>query len=132
MAIIRYIAALDPGGATGTPALYAAASNISGSASYYQEQTNVSGAAGAVVTFQVTTCNTSSNAYGQILVNGSQVFLNNTFTVTLDGSGNGSFISRCQGDPTETGTAVQAVFSIIGVSIGQTGTPSTHQISKVF
>lgn len=132
MAIIRYIWGLDPGGATGTPSLFAAASNITGSASFYQEQTNITGAAGAVVTIQVTNCNTSSNTYGEVLVNGAQVFLNNVFTVTLDGSGNGSFISRCQGDPTQTGTAVRATFTITGVSIGQTGTPSSHQISKAF
>ena len=131
MAIIRYLWALDPGGATGTPSLFAAPTSITGSASYYQEQTNITGAAGAVVTLQVTSL-TSSNTYGEVLINGSQVFLNNVFTVTLDGSGNGSFISRCQGDPTQTNTAVRATFTITGVSIGQTGTPSSHQISKAF
>jgi hypothetical protein len=133
MAIIRYIWGLNPGGATGTPASFTGAvSNIMESASYYQEQTNITGAASAVVTLQVTGYNNISNRYGEVLVNGGQVVLNDVFTVTLDGSGNGSFISRCQGDPTQTGTGMWVVFTITGVSTGQVGTPASHEISKTF
>jgi hypothetical protein len=132
MAIIRYIWALDSGGATGTPARFASPSGGTGSASYYQEQTNLTGAAGAVVTLQVTTYNNRSNTYGEVLVNGAQVFLNDTFSVTLDGSGHGSFTSRVQGDPTQSGTGILAIFSITGVTVGQTGTPASYQISKTF
>src|SRR6185312_6605354 len=132
MAIIRYIWALNPGGATGTPCTFGAPSNMSSSASYSQEQDNITGAAGAVVTIQVTGYNNISNRYGEVLVNGGQVVLNDTFTVTLDGTGNGSFIARCQGDPTQTGTGIWVIFTVTGVSIGQIGNPSTHGTSKTF
>lgn len=129
--IIRYAYALDSGGATGTPCFFAPASGISSSASFYQETENISGAAGAVVTIQVTTY-TNNNTMGELLVNGSLYFLNNTFTVTLDGSGNGSFLARVQGDPGQSGTVVRAIFTITSVTIGQTGSPVIKQISKVF
>jgi len=115
---------MDPGGASGTPSQYISPSGSSGSPSFYQETENVTGAAGAILTFQVT--------LGQVMVNGGIYFLNDTFTVTLDGSGNGSFVARVQGDAGDTGTAVEARFTIISVSIGQIGSPSNIIISKTF
>jgi len=122
---------MDPGGASGTPSQYISPSGSSGSPSFYQETENVTGAAGAILTFQVTLY-INANDMGQVMVNGGIYFLNDTFTVTLDGSGNGSFVARVQGDAGDTGTAVEARFTIISVSIGQIGSPSNIIISKTF
>lgn len=127
----RYYPALDPGGASGVSCVFAASTGASSSATFYQETENLTGAAGAVVTLQVTTY-TNTNTIGQLLVNSIQLFLNSTFTVTLDGSGNGSFLARVQGDAAQNGTVVRGIFSITSVSVGQVGGASTKQISKTF
>jgi uncharacterized membrane-anchored protein YitT (DUF2179 family) len=127
----RYYPALDPGGASGTPCLFTAASSISSSATYYQETENLQGAAGAVVTIQVTTY-TNTNPNGRVLVDSDDVLLNAIFYVTLNGSGLGSFVARVQGQAGATGTIVRAVFTIVGVSSGSIGAPDTKQISKTF
>lgn len=127
----RYYLALDAGGASGVSCVFAASTAISGSATFYQETENLTGAAGAIVTLQVTTYS-NTNTLGQLLVNSVQLFLNSTFTVTLDGSGNGSFLARVQGDAAQAGTIVRGIFNITSVSIGQIGGASTKQISKAF
>ncbi|HXR84330.1 MAG TPA: hypothetical protein VN722_08480 [Hanamia sp.] len=128
--IKRYYEALDPGGTSGTPAKYGTSTSTSGNPSYYQETQNISGAAGAVVVVQTYIVN--SNDAGQVLVNSSQVFNNNTFSFTLDGSGNASYVVRLQGDAGNTGTGILAKFTIVSVTIGQIGNPSSIQISKAF
>lgn len=132
--IARYcLGALDPGGATGTPCVFAATTFVGGSASFEHEVANITGAAGAIVTIQLTLY-TNSNHTGRVLANFSPIFLNNTITVTLDGSGNGNFDSQVDGDPTQTGTIVRAQYTITNVTIGQLGLGAAiqYQISKVF
>jgi phage gp45-like len=127
----RYYAGLDGAGASGTPCYFDASTNVTGNSSFAQETENIVGAAGADVLVQVTLY-TVTNPTGKVLVNASQVFLNNTFTITLDGSGNGSFVARVEGSASATGTIVRAVFQLMNVTIGQLGTPKVKQISKVF
>lgn len=126
-----YYAALDPGGASGTACYFGSPTNISSSAAFYEYTANIIGAAGATVYLQVTNYS-NTNSSGQVKVNGTQVFLNNTFTVTLDGSGDGSFVFRVEGNPTNTGTIVFARIEITAVSIGQIATPSAQQNSRAF
>lgn len=129
--IARYAYMLDPGGSSGVACSFGTPTGSSGSASFQQETENIHGAAGAVVTVQLTTY-TVTNIAGEVLVNGGQVFLNNITTITLDGSGNGSFLARVQGSPTDPGTIVRATFTITSVSIGQLISGTTQTISKVF
>jgi len=128
--IQRYFPFLDAVG-SGTPTYFGSATGSTGSSSFQQETKNITGAAGSVVTLQVTTY-TVNNPSGQLLVNGTQVYLNTTFTVTLDGAGAGSFLARVQGDPSYSGTVVFGIFTIIGVSVGSIGSPASQGISKAF
>lgn len=117
---------------TDPPYRFGTSTNITGDATFEQETENLIGPPGGIATITVTTY-TVTNSAGQVRVNGSQVFLNNTFDITLDGTGNGSFVAKVQGDDTDTGTVVRAIFTITSVTGGGTiGTPSTKQISKVF
>lgn len=127
----EYYYALDPGGAGGTEVKFVNSTNVNFGATFYEEQMNLEGAAGATVTVQVTTL-TITNSFGQLLVDGIAGFLNYQFPVVLDGSGNGAFDARVQGAAGETGTIVRAIFTIVGVTIGQIGSPNTKQISKTF
>jgi len=131
--IKRYVVALDPGGASGVSCGFTADSGQSSSAAFTQETKNIHGAAGAVAVVQVTAL-TTTNSIGQLKVNGSQAFLNNTFNITLDGSGNGSFLARVEGSPSETGTVIFVTFTIQSVTIGHvtTGADKIKGISKVF
>lgn len=132
MSIERYYTSIDPGGASGIAAYFDNPTNISSTASSYQETENIVGAAGATVTLQVTIY-TVTNYKGTVIVKGGiEVQLGDQFTVVLDGTGNGSFAARCEGDAGDTGTIVRAQFAIVGVSIGQIGSPNTRQISKTF
>jgi hypothetical protein len=128
--IDRYYFSLDPEGTSGTPTIFAGETSITGNPSYYQSTINLTGAVGASVSIQVNI--TNDNDAGEVLVNGVQIFNNNTFTIVLDGSGNGNFIGKIQGDAGNTGTATLAKFSIQSVTAGQIGSPSTIQISKAF
>ena len=132
--IKRYYNALDPGGTTGVACAFASDSAITGNSSYAQDQKNIVGAAGALVTVQVTSL---VNTNGSIPSSGAQynttwARLNDIFTVTLDGSGNGNFISLVTGNPAHTGTVILIKYTIIGVSVGYIGTPNVKQTSKVF
>lgn len=106
---------------------------ISGDSSQDTEQSNLYGLPGASLTIKVITL-TNSNSLGRLYVNGSQVFLNNTFPVSLDGSGRGSFLARVQGDPTDHGSIVLGRFQIIFASIGDIAPApkDQYQISKAF
>jgi len=123
--------AIDASGVTGVACYFGANTNISGSASFQQETKNIVGAASAVVTIQVTTL-TITNTSGKMFVNGVRKYLNDIFTITLDGTGAGSFLSNIQGDPTDTGTVIYCIYTIQGVTIGYIGTPNIMGISKVF
>jgi hypothetical protein len=127
----RYVAALAPG-AGGTPNTnFGSTTNITGNASFDQEQANLVGVAGATLTIQMTTY-TNNNNMGQLKINGNLVTPGYTFTVVLDGSGNGHFIAYIQGNAGNTGTVVRGIFTIVGISSGTANTPITYQISKVF
>ena len=126
-----YYWSLNQATASGTPCHFNGVTGSSGNAYSQTETDNIVGAAGAVVTIQITQY-TVTNSNGQIRVNGSLVFMNNTFTVTLDGSGNGSFTTTLSGDPADTGTVVRVQYTIVSVSTGQITTPNTLQASKVF
>lgn len=130
----RYVSTLDAGAASGVACNFAASSNVSSTSSFYQETENIVGAAGAVVTIQVTTYNnTNGSPPGSgVQVDNQFVVLNNTFTITLNGSGQGSFVANASGNPTNTGTIVRAIFTITGVTTGYIGTPNSKQISKSF
>ncbi len=117
---------------TQPPYRFGTTTDITGDTTFAQETENIIGVPGGIATITVSTY-TVTNSSGQVMVNGSQVFLNNTFDITLDGSGNGSFVAKVQGDPANTGTVVRAIFTITAVTAGGTiGNPDSKQISKVF
>jgi hypothetical protein len=119
-------------GASGVSCFFDVDTSTSGNASFFQATVNIVGAAGAVVIIQVTTY-TNNNSGGSLKVNGSLVFLGDSFNVTLNGSGNGSFVCRIDGNPSDSDSVVRGVFTIMGVSIGQVSLTSfTHQESKVY
>lgn len=109
---------------------YGATDFISGDASTENELKHVQGAPGAVVTIKVTGY-TNTNSNGRVQANFSDVYLNTTFTVTLDASGLGSFNAKVSGDASDHGL-VMGQFTIINTSIGSVGSPDVYTISKVF
>ena len=134
-----YIWSIDagPSGPVGTPCYYTGRTNMTDSASYVQATENLSGAGSAVVTIQVTKLvNTNGSNPSAVQVNtGSgwlSVSLNSTFQVTLDASGVGSFISLIQGSAANTGTLIDVIYTIVGVSSGQIGSPNGQEESKTF
>lgn len=130
--IKRYFYALDPGGASGVACRFDPNdTNISGDATFYQGDVNIIGAAGCDVTVQVSAYQ-NTNVNGQIKVNTNEIFINNIIPITLDGSGNGSFTIRISGNASDFGSIVRCTFKIIGITIGQFGSPLLHQESKVY
>ena len=132
--IERYYNALDAGVLSGTACNFGADTSSTGNSSFQQEQKNITGAAGATVSIQVTQL---VNTNGSIPSSGAQyntawAHLNDIFTVTLDGSGNGNFISLVTGNPTHTGTAILIKYTIVGVTAGYIGPSNTKQTSKVY
>ena len=126
-----YYFSLDPGGTTGTACIFVADTGSIGNSTYQQEQKNITGAAGAVVSIQVVqliNTNGGAGAYYGII----NAHLNDVFTVTLDGSGNGNFISKVTGNPANTGTVIFIKYTIIGVTTGYIGSPNSVQTSKVY
>ena len=131
MAVKRYYNALDIDVVSGSSTVFSGETNISSSATFKQVTKNIIGSGGAVVTIKVTQL-INTNADGKAFVNTVQKFLNNTFTVTLDGEGAGSFVAKVQGDSSNTGTIVTIQFTIIGVTSGYIGAPSQTELSKSF
>lgn len=128
----RYIYSLDPGGATGTPVRFEADTEQAGNSSYSQMRINISGPVACVVRVQVTTYDNNTNTAGVIKVSGSPVFINNYQDYTLDGTGNASFLCRLEGDPSQSGTHIRVIFTIVSITDGQFGSPITRQEDKVF
>lgn len=129
--IKRYVAALAPA-AGGTPnTFFAAFSNESGSASFEQQQANLTGVATAVLTIQITSY-ANTNPAGLLKVNGGIMILGDQFTVTLDGSGHGHFIALVQGNAGAGGTIIEVTFTIVGMTLGNPSSPITYQIGKEF
>lgn len=115
----------------GTACNFDTSTNISSGAFFYQETMNLVGAPGALVTLQVSDFN-STNSAGALYIDGVLKTFSDRIYVTLDGSGNGSFVARVEGDPIQTGTIVYAIMEIDGVSSGYIGTNNTKTISKTF
>lgn len=103
---------------------------IGDSVSYDNENATLIGVPGAVLTIQVV--NYVNTNDGTLKVNGSQVFLNNTFTVTLDANGQGMFNARIDGYSDKRGTVILGKFQITATTSGSITTPDSFQISKVF
>ncbi len=106
---------------------------ISGDAFNDFEIAHVAGLPNAVLTVKVTQY-TNTNG-GQLKANSSNVYLNNTFTVTLDGNGNGSFTADIYGaaSPPPGGSIIFGRFTIIASSDGDiSGTNQNFQTSKAF
>jgi hypothetical protein len=131
MAVKRYYFGLDIDTVVGTPTVFGSDTSITSSATFKQATKNITGTAGAVVTIKVTNY-VVTNTDGKAFVNTIQKFLNDSFTVTLDGSGNGSFVAKVQGDSSQTGTIVTIQFTINGVTSGYIGSPSQTELSKSF
>ena len=131
-----YYFALDPGGAGGVVCKFVNSTDVSFGASFYEERMNIEGAAGATVSVQIIQfINTNDDPLtvgNGLFVNNLRRDLNFIFTVTLDGTGNGSFLAKVKGNPVNTGTVMLGKFQIIGVSTGTIGSPNTKQISKTF
>lgn len=101
------------------------------------EKTTITGGSpGAVLTFQITTFNSSdpTSVYFNIVGQGDQ-FLNSTFPITLDASGNGTYTSILyaglgSAGPTGHGGGTFVVVTLISVSAGTIGNPSSRGYSK--
>ena len=116
----------------GTPNThYGVDTSESGSPTYEQHTANLVGVAGDTLTLQVTTY-ANSNHTGRLLINGGLRVLNDTFTVVLDGSGNGSYTIRVDGDAGQLGSGIFANVSIIGMITGFPSSPISNSISKAF
>ena len=134
MGFERYYNILDAGVNSGTPCIFGSDTGSVGNSTYQQEQKNITGAAGATVSIQVTTMlNTNGSIPGSgAKFNSTWVYLNDVFTVTLDGSGNGNFISLVTGNPANTGTYIFVTYTIIGVTTGYIGSVNTKSTSKTY
>lgn len=102
---------------------------VSGDSLTDVEIANFSGVPGATVVIKLD--NVINNNGGTLKVNGSAAFLNNTWSVVLDGSGAGTLDVAIYG-VTHAGTVILGHFTIISVTAGTIGTPNTYQISKTF
>lgn len=115
----------------GIACIFDTSTNISSGAFFYQETMNLVGAPGALVTLQVSEIY-STNTAGALYINGVLKTFSDRIYITLDGSGNGSFVARIEGDPIQSGTVVYAIMVIDGVSIGYIGSNNSKTISKTF
>lgn len=125
----RYFLGADGGG---TPApsgtLLSSVININEGSNYVTQQSFITGgAAGATVTIKVTNYFSGGGTGYYFNVNGVAKILNDTFTVTLDASGNGSYITitNAGSHPNVFGVTL----TITAVSAGTIGSPSTRSYS---
>lgn len=89
------------------------------------------GEPGAVLTLKVTSYTTSNPGGTTFTFNGSTYILNDTFNVTLDGSGNSPAFTQVIDVGTSTpGNGADVIVTIISTTIGSPGTPNTTNISK--
>lgn len=130
--IKRYVNAIDSGDAGGTPNTYFDANtNVLDSATFDQHQANLIGVAGATLTIQVTSY-FNNNPIGKVLVNGTQIFLNQTFPIVLDGGGLGHYLVRVEGNAGASNSVVSATLTIVGMTAGFPSSPIGNGISKIF
>jgi len=132
----RYYAAVSGADDGGTPNTYFLAyTGRTFSPTFIQETEQLTGVAGAVLTLQITALNLSTppNPIGKLMINGTQMFLSQTFTVTLDGSGLGSFLFRIEGAAvTSPPSFVGGTVTIIGMNLGFPSAPISVSLSKNF
>lgn len=98
----------------------------------YHAVQNLHGTAGTTVTIKIIEYVASNPDKFQFKVNENQMFLDNTFDVALDASGNGSYnvsIYSQLNYPAEHG-GMRVKVQIISVTAGVIGTPDTAQYSK--
>jgi len=91
--------------------------------------TVVKGEPGSVVTFKVTTYN-HSYVSPNYQVDGVTKFLNDTFTRTLDGTGQISFVQFLDVGTSVSGNGINIILTITATTIGAIGTPPTVSNSK--
>lgn len=127
----EYAAVLDTGVGGGTPCYFDSFTNVSSGASFYQEDATIKGTALATVQLQITAY-ANDNSVGQLYVNGTVCTLNQIVNITLDAMGEFTYTQRVQGNPTEAGTYIYGIVSIVGVSAGYIGSPSSRTVSKIF
>lgn len=105
---------------------------VSGDASTDTERVAINGVAGSNVTIKLTTY--TNNNGGQLNAQGGQAYLNYTWVVTLNSSGEGSFSAQIIGNASNSNSnsIIRGVFTITAVSSGSMPSNTTYQISKVF
>lgn len=104
--------------------------SISGSTTQTVTYTTiVNGPAGAVVTFKLTTFN-HSNPGAVYKCNGLTYILNDTFNVTLDGSGATTLTQFLDVGTSTPGNGANTILTITAVSIGLVGAANTAGMSK--
>lgn len=134
--IKRYYGAVSADDGTGTPNThFLAFTGRTFSPTFIQETEQLTGVSGAVLTLKVTALNLSTppNPIGKFMVNGTQMFLNQTFPITLDGSGLGGFLLRVEGQAaTSPATFVGGTVTIVGMTLGFPSSPISVSLSKNF
>lgn len=89
----------------------------------------IQGAAGATITFKVTTLS-KSNPGGYYEVDGVVYNLNDTFTRVLNGSGQVSITQYINVGTSTTGNAIDVILTIYATTNGTIVPPNTTNISK--
>lgn len=125
----NYVAPVTNTTACPVGAHFGATTFVSGDDLVDVEVANFSGIPGATVVIKLD--NVINNNGGTLKVNGSAAYLNNTWSVVLDGSGNGVLNVEIDG-VTNSSSVILGHFTIISISVGTIGSPNTYQISKVF
>jgi|GEM_PF-3326430 len=104
------------------------ASSTSHSVTY---TTKVTGEPGSIVGFKVTTYAASGGASPNYQVNGTSHVLNDTFNLTLDGSGQVTFTQLVDVGTTTSGNSLDVILTIETTSIGYvSGSANNTNISK--
>lgn len=129
--IKRYANVVGEVAGGGTPCGFTAFTNQTSGASFYQEDATITGAAGALVTLQVTGYN-SNNSTPAFYINNQIRVLNGIVYVTLDGTGNKTIPLRVEGNAAETGTFIVGIVTIVGVSSGSPSGVTSRTVSKNF
>jgi hypothetical protein len=125
----NYVAPVTNTTACPIGAHFGATTFVSGDALTDVEVANFIGIPGATVVIKLDSV--VNNNGGSLRVNSSTAYLNNTWSVVLDGSGNGTLNVEIDG-VTNSGTAILGHFTIISISAGTIGSPNAYQISKAF
>jgi hypothetical protein len=129
--IKRYANVIGEVAGGGTPCYFSSFTNQTSGASFYQEDATITGAAGALVTLQVTGYDTD-NSTPAFYINTQIRVLNGIVYVTLDGTGHVTIPLRVEGNAAETGTHLFGIVTIVGVSSGSPSGLVSRTVSKIF